>query len=172
MKSDWKIWSRRFLAAAGKKKFKNFLLEIEAVPTDSETLDESNDKEKLKAGKANIEAYHDLVLANLEVIPFNIIDMSTTKSLPDGDTNPAWKRLNAKDGSKTNVSLTQLQLELTDVHKDPEEWMIELEVIQSRLKSMNYNISKEQQNIMFSLTQLKEILKLQLKATIMIKLKK
>ena len=148
-KSDWRIWSRRFLAAAGKKKYKNVLLGIEAVPADSEVLDESKDKEKLKARKANIEAYHDLVLANSEVIPFNIIDMSVTVNLPDGDANLAWKRLNAKYESKTNVSLTQLQLEfseseLTDVHKDPEEWMTELEVIQSRLKSMNYEISEEQ----------------------------
>ena len=122
---------------------------VEEVPTDCETLDESKDKEKLKARKANIEAYHDLVLANLEMIPFNIIDMSTTASLPDGDAHLAWKRLNAKYESKTNVSLTQLQLEfseseLTYVHKDPEEWMTKLEVIQSRLRSMNYNIRLEQ----------------------------
>jgi len=45
--------------------------------------------------------------------------------------------------------MTQLQLEfskseLTDVQKDPEEWMTELEIIQSRLKSMSYEISEEQ----------------------------
>ena len=65
------------------------MLGIEAVPADSEVLDESKEKEKLKARKANIEAYHDLVLANSEVIPFNIIDMSVTVNLPDGDANLA-----------------------------------------------------------------------------------
>ena len=109
-KSDWRIWSRHFLAAAGKRKYKNVLF----GSTDSETLDESKDKEKLKARKTNIEAYHDLFLANLEMIPFNIIDMSTTAIFPDGDAHPAWKILNAKYESKTNVYLTQLQLEFSD----------------------------------------------------------
>ena len=54
-KSDWRIWSRRFLAAAGKKKYKDVLLGIEASPAVSEVLDESKDKDKLKAKKANIE---------------------------------------------------------------------------------------------------------------------
>ena len=47
-KSDWRIWSRRFLAAAAKKKYKNVLLGIDSVPADIETLDEtkSTDAEK------------------------------------------------------------------------------------------------------------------------------
>ena len=75
--------------------------------------------------------------------------MSATPSLADRDAYLVWKRLNAKNESKTNASLTQLKLdfsesEFTDVHKDPEEWMTELEVIQSILKRMNYNVSEEQ----------------------------
>ena len=51
-KLDWRIWSGRFLVAAGKKKYKDVLLGIEAVPADSEVLDESKDKEKWKAKKS------------------------------------------------------------------------------------------------------------------------
>ena len=54
----------------------------------------------MKARQANIEAYHDLVLANSEMIPFNIIDMSTTASLPDGDAHLVLKRLNANMRAK------------------------------------------------------------------------
>jgi len=150
-KSDWRIWSRRFLTAEAKKKYKNVLLGIDSVPADSETLGESNntDAEKIIARKENVEAYHNLVLETSEVIPFNIIDLLVTKNLPDRDVDLAWKRLNFKYESKTTVTMTQLQLEfseseLTDVQKDPEEWMTELEVIQSRLKSMSYGISEEQ----------------------------
>ena len=97
-KLDWRIRSRCFLATTGKKKYKNILLGIDTVPSDNEILDESkkSDIEKTKARKANEETYHNLVLANSEVIPFNIIDMSVTKKLPDGDVHLAWRTLNAK----------------------------------------------------------------------------
>ena len=135
-KSDWRIWSRHLLAVAGKKKYKNILLGIDSVPSDNKILDESkkSDIEKIKAIKANGEAYNDLVLANSEVKPFDIVDISVTKKLPDGDAHLDWRRLNEKYKSKTNMTMTQLQLEfpeseLTNVEKDPEEWMIELEII-------------------------------------------
>ena len=47
-KKDWRVWMRRFLAAAGKKKYKKLLLGIEKAPPDSETLDKAT-----QSGKQN-----------------------------------------------------------------------------------------------------------------------
>ena len=119
-KADWRIWSKRFLAAADKKKYKEVLLGKEVIPKNDEVLDESvdADKSKIQIRKANANAYHDLVLANSEIIPFNIIDMA------DGDSSLAWKRLNAKYESKTKVTMNKLlsdfsESKLEDSNKDP-----------------------------------------------------
>ena len=150
-KKDWRVWMGRFLAAAGKKKYKKLLLGIEKAPPDSETLDKATQsgKQKYFLRQANEEAYHDLVLANDDEIAFNIIDTSVSTSHPDGDAALAWKKLNAKYESTTNASMKRIQGEffaskLNDMDKDPVEWTTELEVLQSRLKNTKFEISDEQ----------------------------
>ena len=50
-KSDWRICSRCFLAAAAKKKYKNVLLGIDSVPADKDILNKSK--------KTDTEKKHD-----------------------------------------------------------------------------------------------------------------
>ena len=135
-KKDWRMWSRQFLAIAGKREYKDVLTGKMKVPAKTDVLDPTKDadKKKLKARKANDSAYHDLVLANQTAVAFNLIDNAVSTDLPDGDAAKAWKALNKKfdsTSSSTLVSLSELfhSSALTDIWTDPEEWIVELEIL-------------------------------------------
>ena len=146
--SDWRMWLKQFLAVSCKKKYKDILLGTTTVPKESETLDESDDtnKAKIKAQEANKSTYGHLILANPHQVAFNILDKAVSADLPNGDARLAWVRLSDKYDSKTSATVVQLSNEfinskLTDITEDPEEWIVELEILRARLDHMKYPIT-------------------------------
>ncbi len=65
---DWKIWSRKFLAVASRKGYKDLLTGVSAIPTQAQfdlAEAESNDAEKKtrKLWKLNELAFEDILLS-------------------------------------------------------------------------------------------------------------
>ena len=135
---------------SGKKKYKEVITGKMVVSDISTILDISNDADNLllKAREYNDSAYHDLILTNQNKVAFNIIDKVVTKELPDGDAGLAWRKLSAKYDSKSSVKVVELSNEfnksrLTSLKTDPEEWIVELKILQARLDDMNFPITEK-----------------------------
>ena len=150
-KKDWRMWQKQFLAISSKREYKDILTGKTPVPPHNESIDISTGegKTKMKARKANDHAYHDLILANEQPVPFNIVDKAVTADLPDGDAAKAWKDLSKKYDSKTGMTVVSLseqynKSKLKNTKMDPDEWIVYLEILQSRLEGMNYIISEKQ----------------------------
>ena len=140
---DWRMWSRKFLARAKMKKYKDVLTGLEEVPMFDEEIDSATKVGKIKslARSANDTAYNDLLLSCSDEVSFGAVDEALTSKLPDGDAAKAWNNLVAKFEPKTSASLVQLKKEfnvctLLSVDKDPDVWLSELERIRQRLKIM------------------------------------
>ena len=142
------MWSKKFLALSGRKKYKDLLTGITTTPPAADAIDvsQTGGPEKQKAQDENEMAYHNLVLANPNKVAFNIINNATTTDLPDGDAALAWKRLSGKYESKSATNVVDLvrkfsQSRLTSLNKDPDEWIVDLEIMKARLDDMNYPIT-------------------------------
>lgn len=123
--------------------YKNVLTGKTPVPAANKVLDvtKADKKFEMVARKANDNAYHDLILANQEAVPFNIIDKATTKNLPNKDSAAAWTALCKKYDSKTSATVVTLSTQynrakLENTTSDQEEWITYLEVLQARFNEM------------------------------------
>jgi hypothetical protein len=148
--SDYRMWSRQFLARAVKKGYKKILEGTEQVPAEDEDIPDDTDanKKKLLARQMNEEAYSDLLLSMKTEAAFNLVDEATTADLPNGSAKVAWDNLNKRYLPKDTATRAMLKEEfendkLTDVTKDPGEWIAHLETIKSRLKNAGTTISDE-----------------------------
>ena len=90
--SDWRMWSRRFLAFAATKGYKNVLLGKDKVPDESDEIPVTEEnKDKLRARKANEAGYAALMLSCADKASFGVIDKARTDKLPEGSAALAWK---------------------------------------------------------------------------------
>ena len=85
-------------------------------------------------------------MSNTNKIAFNIVNNAITTDLPDGDASLAWKRLSSKYNSKSSTVAVGLsnkfnKAKLTSLSVDPEDWIVESEILQARLGDMNYPIT-------------------------------
>jgi hypothetical protein len=147
---SWRMWSKKFLARAQMRGYKNILLGKVDVPPHDEvftgTAAEKATKEALRAG--NDKAYNDLLLACESDICFNLVDEAQTSDLPEGDARLAWNNLVNKYEPKSSMAKVYLKKEfakcnLGDSSKDPNDWITELEVLRQRLKCQGEEINNE-----------------------------
>ena len=120
------------------------------VLSESETLNKNDAGEaaKIKAREANKNAYGNLILSNTHHVAFSIVDKAVTMDLPNGDARNAWNDFGKKYNSKNSTIVVQLSNQfinskISNVTKDPEEWIMELEILQTRLDQMGYQISEK-----------------------------
>ena len=77
---------------------------------------------------------------------FVLVKGCKTNDYEDGDAGLAWKRLTQKYASKNTVSLLKLKREFTNssmkVDQDPDEWITELEELQTRIAEIAGNNKK------------------------------
>ena len=149
-KSDWQMWSKQFLAMSAKKNYKNVLIGKTTILVASDVIDTSNNAEraKLKAREDNDKSYHNLILSNTNKVAFNIINKAIRTDLPGVDASLAWKRLSAKYNKKSSAVVVGLsnkfnEEKLTSLSIDPEDWIVELEILQARIGDMNYPITEK-----------------------------
>jgi hypothetical protein len=144
-KSVWRVWSKQFLARAQIKGFYKVLIgeEVPISDRDFERMRSTRGaeyEETKRIREMNAKAYNDLLLSFSDVVNFGLLEDSVTLDLKGGDAALAWKKLNRKHDPSTKANMVQLQRQfadsvLTDVKKDPEEWISELEVLRRRLKT-------------------------------------
>ena len=146
--SDWEGWSEKFLARGKRKEYKKILLGKVRVPTQSEyeKAIEDNNKEKIKIGDLNEEAFEDIILSinhtsNEGKVAFSLVRNCKTDEYPEGNCKLAWDRLVAKYAPKTAPSLLKLKkkfanskLEGIDMH--PDEWVTELESLRNDMDNI------------------------------------
>ena len=149
--SDWKIWSRKFLAQANRKGYKKLLSGATAIPTESEytaAAGGSTDDQKLtvKLWQLNELAFEEILLSingqtKQGKIAFNLVDNCTTGDQPEGNCKIAWDRLVHKYAPKTAPSYIQLKKDfanskLASADTDPDEWMTDLECLRSEMNKV------------------------------------
>ena len=147
-KKEWRMWSKQFLAVAGKRYYKDIIDGNETVPEKSETLylTTVEGKRKMKARKVKENGYHDLILANQNPVAFNLVEKATSTDLPDGDSKMAWDSLKQKYESKTPSTMVSLsdqyhRSKLENVQVDPEVWIVYLEILLTKLENVNYVVT-------------------------------
>mmetsp|Transcript_11032 Transcript_11032/g.16141 ORF Transcript_11032/g.16141 Transcript_11032/m.16141 type:complete len:162 (+) Transcript_11032:416-901(+) len=141
---DWKIWSRKFLAQANRKGYKNLLTGKEKIPSESaydsaKGKKDSKEKETRRLWKLNELAFEDILLSingttQADKIAFNLVDNCTTSEQLDGDSKMTWDRLVHKYSPKTAPSYIQLRREfanskLLSSDADPDKWLTNLECL-------------------------------------------
>jgi hypothetical protein len=97
---DWHMWSRKFLARASTKAYKNILTVVEKCPPVIEggtTETTAEEKERIsitqKYFKGNSLGYVELLSAVFDDTSFNIVDEARSSLFPDGDSALAWDDL-------------------------------------------------------------------------------
>ena len=91
----------------------------------------------MRLRKANNRAYYDLVLACQGDIGFDLVDETVIADLPEGDANLAWKKLKERFDSQDAADKVRLKEE----NENPEDWITQLEIKRTKLKSMGHIIS-------------------------------
>ncbi len=96
----------------------------------------------------NIQAYSDLMMSCEDEVSFGVVDESISTTFPDGDARQAWKNLYNKYEPTTGATKVELKMEfqqmkLEDANKDPDKWMVKLELTRRRLKVLGHEISDE-----------------------------
>ena len=86
------------------------------------------------------------MLACQGTISFAIAEKLVTDDLPTGDANLAWKKLKKKFNPQTSANKLKLRRQftnssLTDWKKDPDDWITELDILQTQLEEMGHTIS-------------------------------
>ena len=149
--SDWKIWSRKFLARANRKGYKVLLLGKAKIPTESEfTLAEaqanSTENKIVKAWDLNEFAFEEILLSiegqtTAGKVAFNLVDNCTTSDQPDGNCRLAWERLTNKYAPQTAPSYISLKKnfansKLHDSFSNPDEWITNLECLRTEMNKV------------------------------------
>ena len=149
--SDWKIWSRKFLARANRKGYKKLLLGEATIPsetgyTNSLGKSDATDKKLVEQWELNELAFEELLLSingttKAGKIAFNLVDNCVTSDQPEGNCKIAWDRLVHKYAPKTAPSYIQLKKDfanskLRSAEDNPDEWMTDLESLRTEMNKV------------------------------------
>ena len=158
--SDWDGWSEKFLAKAEHKGYRKLLLckrntvGYDVIPTESqyedaekETSKNADHKMTIALAKLNRQAYMDLILSidhksSRGKVAFRLVKNCKSTDYPEGNCKLAWSRLVAKYAPKSTPSLLKLKKryensKLTEVIRDPEDWISELEGIRTEIENID-----------------------------------
>ena len=135
---------KEVLSDGATQKIKDLLTGKMNIPKEDETL--MNDDEK-KAREANEKAYSDLILSCTNEVSFGLVEGAITDDNPSGDSALAWKELNEEYDPDVGTALANLKREFAqsklDVEQKPEEWIRSLEKIQTKLKTHDHKITRD-----------------------------
>ena len=87
--SDWNRWSKRFLASAAARGYREVI-----KPRKPDELAEED---------KNVRAYSDLMNSCDDEVSFAIVEEAISSDFPEGDARKAWKNLCAKYEPKTGA---------------------------------------------------------------------
>ena len=158
--SDWEGWSEKFKARAKRKGYKDLLLGKKNIPTDSEyqqalavSPGTPTSKQTKVLAELNEEAYEDIILSidhgtKQGKVAFSLIKNCKSSDYPEGNCKLAWSRLVAKYAPKSTPSLLKLKKryensKLTEVIRDPEDWISELEGIRTQISETRTELTTQ-----------------------------
>jgi hypothetical protein len=139
---NWNMWSKKFLARANYRKYKDILTKDGLkVPKWNEDLgDTAEGKKKESLREANQKAYDELILAMYDETCFNLVDEARTDDLPDGDARMAWNALEEKFRPSKGLALIDVLYDFQHCTlkdgSDPLLWFLELERLRADLKKL------------------------------------
>ena len=143
---DWRMWSRKFLARAKIKGYKNVMIGKQVLPVEGSESDGLTEAER-KIVALNEAAYNDLLLSCKDEVSFGAVDEAITDKYPDGDSQVAWMNLLAKYEPRTSASKVELKKKFADSKleegQDPDAWITELERTRQLLKDIGYTMDDE-----------------------------
>ena len=153
-------WSYTFLSVCAIAGCKEVLINDNyAVPKESETLDATNDADKILARKANATAYALLTVVIKDPTGFQAIRNGCTTDLPNGSARLAWKNITRIYKPKSTTQRFELEQKFNHCVLDketmnPDEWFTELEHIRLLLREdheVEYEDSKLVQHIIYNI---------------------
>ena len=130
--SEWRMWSRKFIATAMARGYKE-VLEPRDPTVDASTAD--NDK-----------AYNELMLSINDEVTFGIVDEAKSTIHPTGDARVAWNELKKKYEPKTGYSEVKLKRDFNSCAlnegEDPDAWINNLLHKRRQLETMGTKLSE------------------------------
>ena len=107
-KEDWSAFDLKFIAIADERGYVGILNGSDTVPVKKATLANNDEgKEMLRLKKVNKRGYRDLVLATKEM-SLTIVGNAKSNSLPSGDLQLAWKKVEKRWDPKTREDKVDL----------------------------------------------------------------
>jgi hypothetical protein len=103
--SEWRMWSRKFLAASIAKGYR------EAIDPTDPSVDADQDE--------NQKAYSNLILSMNDKITFGIVNEAKSQAFPDGDGREAWIELKRKYEPATGFSEVKTKREFNQCRLEP-----------------------------------------------------
>jgi hypothetical protein len=102
---------------------------------------ETDKKVRARIYVANDKVYQ-LLIMSCTGIAFGLVNQAKAKTLIDDDAYMAWKNLEARYAPHSVSDLIQLasdfnKCKLNDSSSDSEEWIIELDLIQSKMMAID-----------------------------------
>jgi len=130
--SEWRMWSRKFLATASARGYK------EVLEPRNPNIDASTDD--------NDKAYNNLILLVNNEVTFGIVDEANSVTHKNGDARIAWSKLKKKYEPTTGFSEVKLKREFNSSSlasgEDPNAWINQLTNMKRQLEKMGTAISK------------------------------
>ena len=130
--SKWRMWSRKFIATAMARGYKEVL-----EPRDPTIAAQETDNDK---------AYNDLMLSINDEVTFGIVDEALSEAHPTGDARLAWSELKRKFEPKTGFSEVKLKREFNSSQlaegEDPDAYVNGLLHKKRQLEVMGTKLSE------------------------------
>ena len=137
---EWERWSKTFMAKAKLRSYREVLTGQEQITKDGKNYEIFKDKNDI--------AFAELLICCENDLCFQIVENSRSDVFPEGDACLAWSSLVSRFEPKTKFNLIKLKKELMeskleDLNKDPEEWIMELEIICRKIKNLGQVVNEE-----------------------------
>ncbi len=140
---SWHEWSAKFMARADMLGYSEALMEDSASPRPRKKKSGDEDGLEVEYNKA---AYNQLILC-CEGRAFNIVNNAKSEKYPRGDAALAWTSLKRRYQIETAAGKMELKQKFANSKlrrgQDPDEWLLELELLRIRLANMGSLIADE-----------------------------
>ncbi len=148
--SDWRMWSKKFLARAKIQGYKDVLtmkVTLSNTVTVGSIIDADVKSEEEKKLSYNEAAYNDLLLSCQDEVSFGAVEQAVSEEFPDGNCQQAWQNLMSRYEPRTAATKVELKKKFADsrlsIGADPDEWITDLELIRQQLLNLKYKMSDE-----------------------------
>ncbi len=143
---SWHEWSAKFIARADMLGLLPALTQDNRSPTKGKEESSEESEDGYDKHEYNKTAYNQLILC-CEGRAFNIVNNAKSEKYPRGDAALAWENLKRRYQIETAAGKMELKLKFASSRlrrdQDPDEWLLELELLRICLADMGSPITEE-----------------------------